>query len=230
MIKRRPALGVSRLCLVFACLVWVSSAWAVQYYRYKDEQGKVVMALTIPPQYVAQGYEILNDKGRLVKRVAPALTQEQIAARDAEIERQRLLELERAKQAEADAQLLQLYSHPDDAVRVMNRQASEVLDVIQLERGKIEFAQKEIISLEEQAAQSQRKGLPVPEKVTVNIARLNKEIENSLVDIGERFDDFEKVIEAFDKDIKRLELVTKKRAETYDSVLQALSERKQTVK
>ena len=211
-------------------LVLVSLAWSAQYYRYQDNDGKVVLSLTIPPEFVPKGYDVLNEKGRLVKRVAPALTPEQIAARDAELERQRQLQLAQERQAEADAQLRQLYSHPDDAVRVMSRQASEIIDVIQLERGKIEFAQKEIRTLEERAANLQRKGMAVPDKIDAGIQRLNKEIENSLADIAERESDYTRVLGEFEQTIKRLEIITKKSATTYASTLQSLQEKKQKVK
>lgn len=222
-----------RLCRIFLATVFMLlmvDANAAQYYRYKDNTGSTVMSLTIPPEYVAKGYEILNDKGRVVQRVAPALTAEQIAARDAALERQRQEEEARLIRAEKDAELRQLYSSPDDAVRVMERQAGELLVVMQIESGKIEFSQKEIVSLEEKAAELERKGRSVPEKITQQIARLNSEIKNSGLEIEEREEDLERVLLEFDEVIRRLETITKKSAQTYEAVLSKIQEKKQSLK
>lgn len=224
-------LSTSRKLIAGSLLLFlIGSVEAAQYYRYKDENGSVVMALTIPPEFVSKGYEVLNDKGRVIDRVAPALTPEQIAARDAAKEQERLRALEAQAQAERDAQLKQLYSHPDDVVRAMERQAGDVLAAIQVKLGSIAFAQKNIMKLEEKAADLQRKGRNVPENITAEIAGLNKEIENSRLDIQERSKAFERILEEFDEKIRRLEQITKKQSSTYESVRAQLIKSQQEVK
>ena len=78
-------------------------------YRYKDDQGRTVMSATVPPEIVPKGYDVLNAQGRIIETVAPALTAEQIRARDEAIEREKREEEERKAQELADQKLLKQY-------------------------------------------------------------------------------------------------------------------------
>lgn len=207
-------------------LVSISQAWAVNYYRYKDDNGKTVMGLSIPPEMVGKGYDILNHKGRLIERVAPALTSEQIAARDAEIERQRLEKEAKEAQELADTKLKHLYATPDDAVRVMARQLNELIGKIKLEHDQIARSQKEILNIESKAAELQRKGRPVPEDLMQGIARANKEIDNAHIEISERESDYARVQADFESKIKRLELITESKSKRYKATIEALAHQK----
>ncbi len=206
-------------CILGLCLNATAMA---QVYRYKDDSGNVVLNRTIPPKYVPNGYDILNDKGRVIERVPPALTPEQIAARDAERERQRIAEEEKARQAAYDNELRQLYSHPNDAVRVLERRIQDIDAVIQLKRGQIESANNQILDQETDAADIQRKGLPVPDRILQKIKLLRSDITNAEADIQELQQEREKVISEFDAKIKRLEMLTKRAASDYPKLLEKL--------
>ncbi len=201
-----------------------SSAWAAQLYRYVDDTGNTVLNSTIPPKYVGQGYDILNEKGRLIQRIAPALTPEEIKARDAELERQARIAAELAEQKKRDEELLQLYSHPDDAVRVLSRRIQDIAGVIQVKRGKIEATKKQILDQESRAAALQRKGIPVADNIFSNIKALHKDITNAEADIEELKQERSKVLEEFDEKIKRLEIITKKPSQKYQELLETLGQ------
>ena len=102
------------------------TAVPTELYRYTDKNGRVVLdRLGVPPEYVSQGYEVLNDKGRVIRVVPPAPSLE---------ERQRQAE-EKAK-ASSDAQLLRIYSEPADVDRALERKlALLVLDDASDRRG-----------------------------------------------------------------------------------------------
>lgn len=195
---------------------------AAQLYRYKDEGGKVVMGRTVPPQLVGQGYEVLNEKGRVIERIAPALTAEQIKQRDLRLAEQRRQEEARMRQAELDASLKQLYSHPNDAVRILKRRVQDIKSVISAAEGKIKFSQKQILELEAKGAELQRKGLPVRDSMLARIANLKQDIENAEVGIEERKKDNQAVLKEFDGKIKRLEVILNKAATDYAPFLQSL--------
>ena len=209
--------------LVSVALQWGSSlCLAAQLYRYTDEHGNVVMSSSIPAQYVGKGYDILNEHGRLVERVAPALTKEQIALRDAEQARQEKLKLEQAAQAKFDEELKLLYSHPNDAVRILKRRILDIKSLIQLKRNKIESNDKLIVEQESEAASRQRNGQNIPETVLASIAKLKNETVNARADIVELNSEFAKVLKEFDVKIKRLEFITKKEASDYPALLEDL--------
>lgn len=203
---------------------------AAQLYRFKDQDGKTVLGRTIPPEFVGKGYEVLNEKGRVVETVPPALTPEQILARDLELERQKKREQELARQAELDAELRLLYSHPDDAVRILQRKATDNLNVMQAKQNQIEFSAKQIIELEQKAAEMQRNGRVVPERFEAQIKALKTDIDNARIDIAERSKDFDRLLAEFGGIVTRLEVITQKKATQYESVRDQLLESKQKIK
>ena len=202
--KALSRVGVSLLSLVF----WSGSIEAAQYYRYKDENGKTVLALTIPSDLVSKGYEIINDKGRVVEHVAPALTAAQIKMRDAKIEAERQAKIDKERQDEIDRRLLKLYSQPEDAIRVLNRKIEDVEGLIKSNEAKIESIERQVAELEEKAAERQRKGMGVPDRLTVKLNSLEKDKTAAMQVIATQQQSRLDVLAEFEKVIARLEVIT----------------------
>jgi len=60
------------LVMAFALsLALANIAYAQELYRYRDENGVTRMEPTIPAQYVDKGYDVLNARGMLIRRVPP---------------------------------------------------------------------------------------------------------------------------------------------------------------
>lgn len=196
---------------------------AAQLYRYKNEQGLLVLTQTLPAQYATKGYEILNEKGRVLKVVPPALTPEQIAERDAALERERLAEIARQKQIKVDEELRQLYSHPNDAVRVLDRRLQDFKGLIEIKEAKINTLQDQIAEEESDAAARQRKGHSVLEESLNKINNLQKEVQRNQYDIEEIQKDISSHLLEFDKKIKRLEEITGEVATDYPAILKTLN-------
>ena len=76
--------------------LWANAA---EMYRYTNAQGiTVIDRQGVPSEFIAKGYEVLNEQGRVVRVVPPAPTAEEM--------QKILADRERAK---SDAQLLRLY-------------------------------------------------------------------------------------------------------------------------
>lgn len=208
------------LILSATCL----SLSAAQLYRYKDEQGLFVLSQTLPAEYASQGYDILNEKGRVIQTVAPALTAEEIMARDAELERERQAQIAKQKQDKIDEELKQLYSEPNDAVRVLSRRVQDIKGLIDVKNNKIKNLKLKIADQEAQAADRQRRGFPVSEDAFSKLQTLQREIDHNLADIVELHKDIEKLVSLFDEKIKRLEVITKKSASNYPAFLESLKD------
>ena len=206
--------------LIFSSLSLTISA--AQLYRYKNEQGLMVLTQTLPAEYANKGYEILNEKGRVVRVVAPALTPEQIAERDAALERERLAKIEKEKQDKIDEELRLLYSHPNDAVRVLERRLQDFKGLIEVKKAKIHNLQDQIADEEAAAAERQRKGYTVQEESLNKINSLQKEIERNQYDIDEINKDIAVHLQEFDQKIKRLEQITGQAATKYQALLDSL--------
>ena len=68
------------ICLGLFLTLTSLASQAGQVYRFKDDSGVKTMSKTLPPYAAQQGYEILDDTSlRVIEKVAPALTKEEIA-------------------------------------------------------------------------------------------------------------------------------------------------------
>ncbi|MGO1232414.1 MAG: DUF4124 domain-containing protein [Marinobacter sp.] len=199
----RPTTSAA-IALLAALGILVSTGVQAGMYRYKDENGQLVISNTIPQEATKRGYEILGNNGRVVETVAPAPTEEEIAAREAQKERERQAELQRQE----DKKLLDRYSHPNQAVRAMHRKVREMEGIIQLKRGNISVISSQLDSEQSRAADLERSGRDVPEASLDKIRRLESQIDDIEQEIADQRRQIEDMKDLFKADIKRLEEVT----------------------
>lgn len=192
--------GASALTLALAFATTAEAGM----YRYTDENGQVVISNTIPQEATKRGYDILGTNGRVVETVAPAPTEEEIAAREAEKQRQQQLEIQREK----DRQLLKRYSHPDQAVRAMHRKIRELEGLIQLKRGNISVISSQLDNEQSRAADLERAGRTIPDATLEKIRRLESQIRDLEREISVQNREIDALRADFEADIERLEEVT----------------------
>lgn len=198
-----------------ALTLGLASAANAAMYRYTDENGQVVISNTIPQEATKRGYDILGNSGRVVETVPPAPTEEEIAAREAEKQRQKAAEMQR----EQDRQLLKRYSHPDQAVRAMHRKIRELEGLIQLKRGNISVISSQLDSEQSRAANIERSGGTIPDAMLEKIRRLESQIRDLEREINIQSQEIDELRAEFEADIQRLEEVTgETRTLTLDTV------------
>jgi hypothetical protein len=223
--QKRRSILYRMLSLVLLSAITFSTL-ASQFYRYKNENNQLVLSQTLPAKYADKGYDIINEKGRLLKTIPQALTPEEIKKRDAVLEIQRLALIEQKKQDAEDEELKQLYSQPNDAVRVLNRHVLDIQGAVEIKRNKIKNLKSQIMYEESRAAGLQRKGFPVGEDALQKLSSLKKDITNADTDINELYTKLDNVVKDFDLKIKRLEVITPYQATNYPEVLKIISELK----
>lgn len=202
MINRLTALSVKATALALA--LGFSVQVAANMYRYTDENGQVVISSTIPQEATKRGYDILSSNGRVIETIPPAPTEEEIAAREAEKQRQKEL----AEQREKDRALLKRFSHPDQAVKAMHRKIRELEGLIQLKRGNISVISSQLDNEQSRAANMERAGQEIPEATLEKIRRLESQIRDIEREITSQTQEIEELRKAFEADIERLEEVT----------------------
>ncbi len=175
-------------------------------YRYIDENGQMVISNTVPQEATRRGYDILGSQGQVLDSVAPALTEEEIAAREAEKQRQKELE----KQREQDRLLLKRFSSADQAVRAMHRKITELESLIQLKRGNISVLTSQLDSEQSRAANMERAGKAIPEVTLTKIRRLEGQVRSIEREIESQQQDIEELKDEYKADIRRLEEITGK--------------------
>lgn len=202
MTNRLTALSVKATALALA--LGFSAQAAANMYRYTDENGQIVISSTIPQEATKRGYDILNDNGRVIDTIPPAPTEEEIAAREAEKQRQKEL----AEQREQDRALLKRFSHPDQAVKAMHRKIRELEGLIQLKRGNISVISSQLDNEQSRAANMERAGREIPDATLEKIRRLEAQIRDIEREITSQTQEIEELRRAFEADIERLEEVT----------------------
>lgn len=161
-------------CSLLLGLLLPAVASAVELYRYTDERGTTVLSRQgVPPEHIARGYEVLNEQGRVVRVIPPAPTAEEL----------RRMQQEKAR-ALSDAQLLRLYSTPEDVERARQRKLAELDGLIGVARGNLQSVRTQQGNLQSQAAEHERAGREVPAHLLAQIdnqiaeqARLKSDIE-----------------------------------------------------
>lgn len=151
--------------------LWASAA---EMYRYTNAQGiTVIDRQGVPSEFIAKGYDVLNEQGRVIRVVPPAPTAEEM--------QKILADRERAK---SDAQLLRLYSSLEDVDRAQARKLAELDGLIGVAKGNLQSVRQQQANLQRQAADQERAGREVPKALLDQITsqrdeqvRVKKDIE-----------------------------------------------------
>lgn len=150
--------------LALAALLACSAVQAVEYYRYTDTNGVTVISRQgVPAGVIGNGYEVINEHGRVVRVVPRALTPEE----------HRLLQ-EKKQQAEIDRQLLRLYSQVADVERAAERKQAEMDAFIGLIRRNMADVQEDKSVLLKEAGNHERAGRAVPATLLEQITLLEQ--------------------------------------------------------
>lgn len=198
---------VPNLVIALLGMILTQQVLAVNFYRYENEEGRKVMTQTLPPEVVSRGYEVLNDRGTVIKVVPRAMTKEELAVQ-AEVDRQKRMD---AEQLERDKQLLSIFSSPKDAERARDRKL-EALDVyIKVTRGNISKLQSEYNTAQAQAAARERSGEQVPDYLVSKMDSFSRQIRRAEESIEEKEQEKVSIRDEYQQDIDRLKYLMDKR-------------------
>lgn len=162
------------ICLITAA----SSVSAAQFYRWVDSQGNVFIQNYIPPEYVKGGYEIIDDAGNILKKVAPEISLEERRANEAA---QVSAEMQRAR----DQELLKAYRSPSDVDRTMSTWLSRMDMEIRVKENRIRVKENEFNTLQARAADQERAGQTVDPELLSKMKAIQLEIESFNLEIRE---------------------------------------------
>ena len=124
------------------------------FYRYTDEAGRTHLSDKIPAEAVRLGYEILDGRLFVLKTVAPELTAEQLARRDAQLAEQARLQ----QQAKQDRELLDRFPSVDDVSAAERSEVNRLELQLDIQRRTLDIHEKSLASLQRKAAREERNG------------------------------------------------------------------------
>ena len=129
-------------------------------YRYIDSRGQTVIDRQgVPPEYIGKGYDVLNERGRVVQTVAPAPTAAELQRRQDE-----------QQQAGANAQLLRRYSSLEDLDRASARRQAEFSSRMTSLQSSLQGLLARQADLQGKAAAQERAGREVSEQLLDELA------------------------------------------------------------
>jgi hypothetical protein len=165
----------------FAITLWLVASFAVQAYpsdyggntryRWRDAQGQLHYSDSLASEALKYGYDVVNDRGTVVRHVGRQLTPEEAtqARQQAELAAQRQRAADEA--VRADAQMLAAY--PDEAsFQNAQKMTLDTLDQqIGITRGNLATQEKALADLLARAGDLEREQNPLPKSLTEQIAR-----------------------------------------------------------
>lgn len=196
---------------VFVALLAVafSAAAEERYYRYKNEDGAMVIKSTITPELSARGgYDVIDEKGRLIEQVELFAPDEE---RRRLREEQRRREAEKQAQREYDISLLKRYSFVSDIEAEQKRQVAQLQTRVAILRGNLRGFRADLEKAYEDAAARERQNKPVGNNLEKRIAHLEDRIKTTEQLLDEQDSEIEAVREKYQQAITRFKELEQRR-------------------
>ena len=180
MICARHPLG---LCLVALTLWWstIPPADAANLYRYRNDQGILVIDNSVPADAASRGYEIISRDGKVIETVSPAGPPAAADAEPVNTSPQRSAEQDRL-----DRYLLTSYSSVADIEAVKARRLEEVGREAKISQTRFDELSRRRLQLEDEAANLQRGGKAIPESLLSELGLVTAQIDTAHGQIEER--------------------------------------------
>lgn len=176
-------------------------------YRYINDEGVTEVGYQVPPQHVHKGYQVLSEKGVVLREVARELTEEERKIADAQdvIDAENINEEERLRAW--DQSLMLRYSSLEDVEAAKKRGLSNLQIRVSILKSNKRSLKQQIENYQAQAAEQERLGRKVDETRLSSIAELQSEIEITDRAIADRTREIEAVSLAYDDDIERFSML-----------------------
>lgn len=142
-------------------MVMSSEVVAAKFFRFLDENGKLVVSSTLPPDVSQKGYDIVNEMGVVLKTVAPRKTEQQLLE---ELRNKARLEKEKQlvrEQQQLDSILLNSYTDISDIERARDSEITAKERDIMLLKQNIRRLTRLLEDTQTRAARDERLGRPL---------------------------------------------------------------------
>ncbi|MDK1024052.1 MAG: hypothetical protein QGD92_07455 [Gammaproteobacteria bacterium] len=185
-------------------LILMQQGWTIELYKYVNEDGVTVLDSRIPTRYVRSGYTILSSDGRVLEVVARALTKEEIIERDRLAALELKHRLEREEKEAADANLMRLYSIPEDVIRARDSKLATINGFIKATRTNLQRMVAQKRHFDALAADVERAGGTISQENIDSIQNAAERIEQTEQEISNKLLEIEQVKQAYARDLIRV--------------------------
>lgn len=181
----------------------IGSLMAKEFYRYRNADGHLLIIDQLNNEMLAVGYDVLSERGMLIKKVPPARTLAEEEEKRLAIIAQKQAEKDRQKQLRHDVDLLRQYSSISDIIRNRDAQLLGLTQRIRIQESKKGLLTIQLEEQQKQAANHERLGKKTPGLLKNDILITHKQIATNAR--GSITLEEEKIVVAakFEKDILR---------------------------
>jgi len=196
--------AVARRCVVLL-LLFALPAGADELYRYRNDQGNVVVDYQVPAEYVTGGYEVLNEEGMVIRVVPREPTEEEKKAADARRKLEEQANAERERLRKWDESLMLRYSTVADIEAARERALANLRIRLSILKGNRRSLKQKIENYQAEAADLERAGREVDMGRLRAIEKLQSEIASTERAIADRQREIEEIAADYQADIERFE-------------------------
>lgn len=179
------------------------AAQAGKLYKWVDENGQIRYGDRIPPQYARKSNETLNQQGITIDRKEAAKTPEQIAAAQRLEKARQAAERVQQEKDRKDRILLDTFTNEDEMVLTRDGKIEAIEAIIRVTNGRTEKLKLRLSELKTRAANIERSGKPVSEKLNAEISEIRQQIAQNFSYVKSRNSDQQLIREQFEVDIAR---------------------------
>lgn len=203
-INPKPLVG---LVLAASALVLPAFALSADFYRYTNDQGVTVVDDHVPPEHVKKGYEVVNEKGVVIRVVPRELTPEEQEVADAHKQQEQRALAEQQRLKEWDESLLMRYSTIEDIEAAKERALMDLRIRVSILKSNKRSLKQQVENYQSEAAEMERMGNEVDVSRLGKIEDLQSEIATTDRAIVDRENEIEAVSSAYDADIERFTML-----------------------
>ncbi len=152
--------------VVLTLLITVAPAsFAADLFRWVDKKGNVHYTDRVPPEYVQNGYRVINKQGLTVTTIS--------AKKD---DPDQKISAEAKAQLERDRRLLTIYSNADEINATRDRKLAEIKNGISLRQDTLTLLERQFRDQTREASDYEKQNEAVPETLIANINTTKKKI------------------------------------------------------
>ena len=193
--------------LALALAAWLAIAPAAnaqqRMYRYINAEGNKVIGYQVPPEFVANGYEILSETGALIAVVPRQLNEGERDSMDAQARLAREQAEEQERLRKWDESLLRRYSTIDDIEAARARALRELRIRVSILKGNLRNLKQQVENYQALAADQERMGNQVDVGHLKAIDDLQSQIEATERAVTDRQEEIASVDASYDADVER---------------------------
>ena len=205
MVIRILSLRPVQLLVILLCVV--PAAQSRDLYRYYNAEGNMVVDYRVPTTYIAGGYEVLNEKGVVIKVVPRELTEQERQDVDAQQKLDDAAKIEQERLRKWDESLLLRYSTIEDIEAARERALRNLRIRVSILKSNRRSLKQQVENYQAQAADLERSGREVDVAQLRAIEDLQGEIGVTDRAVADREREIQSVSGAYQMDIERFELL-----------------------